>query len=410
MPDDLERLPGDPENIYRVPWKSWRIHQRDSKVDQKVAKQSQTVQRSIMIRNLRRFASVICQNLFEFPDVCHTWIKPAVEYGATLARKTPFDLIYSSSGTGVSAHFVASKLKKILNIPWVHEYRDLWAGNPWRDTIALPWRDGRERRWERRFLTQADRAICMNEGNAKILAARGPIGTRSRVFVVPNGFDADEFSKDVPIPQGFPLRLCYTGSLYGGKRDLGGLFGAFRLLMERREVSKNEVQFMYAGESSALVQALAEREGVKELIVDRGFVSGSAAKDMQQASHVLVLAEAADDDPWIMGNMPAKAYEYLGAARPVLALAHPAGAIAQLLEETHAGRTFRPDDSAGVAAYLSELVGALRQNGRVPFTSDAVAVSRHSWQERSALLAGLLDSVLAGSGKNPGNIAQEDQA
>jgi len=397
MESGLERLPGDPSCVHRVAWQARRKGggRSEPKDSGQLSGSAPSTQRLVFIRKVYRILARLYRSIFVFPDGCRDWIAPGVARGLELAHKTPFDLIYSSAaGPGVSAHFIASELQRKLNIPWIHEYRDLWSGNPWSDMKSYWWRERWERSWERRFLVQADRAVVMTPSNAEILATRGPEGIGSRIVIVPNGFDADEFAKDVPQPRGFPLQLCFTGSLYGGKRDLGGLFAGMRMLVERGTVDRNEIQFTYAGASSALVHALAEREGVADLIADRGVVAGPAAKQIQQMSHVLVLAEADDDDPWVLGNMPAKAYEYLGAARPVLVLANQKGAIAQLYAETHAGCTFLPRDRVGIADHIAGWIGELRANGVLRYAPDEVAVSQQSWRERSALLARLLDEVL----------------
>jgi glycosyltransferase involved in cell wall biosynthesis len=404
MPDDLERLPGDPENIYRVPWKSWRVHRLAAKVDAlattPTGKSGGCKSPNVIVKRLRRLASEICQNVFEFPDVCHAWIKPAVQKGMSLALKTDFDLIYSSSGTGVSAHFIASELQARLKIPWIHEYRDLWAGNPWRDTKIYFWRNWRERAWERRFLRQADRAIVMNHSNVDNLASRVREDVRGKIAVVPNGFDADEFPENRNYPKGLPLKICYTGSLYHGKRDIRGLFEAIRLVIDQGDAAVSDFQFCYAGSSSSDVDHWAQHFGITSIVCDCKKVSCQQAKQMQVDAQILLIVEACDDDPWIKDNVPTKLFEYLAAGRKILALAHPAGGIAEIISETRTGTTIAPYNINEVAAFLKENVHALRQTNDVMYMPDKAAIQRHSWHARSRVLAGLLDQVKASTSAN----------
>jgi hypothetical protein len=393
LPLNADRLPGDPDPVHRVAWRSWR-----ARIPRATAYAGDAAGSAGSGTGfwppLRRSLSRAYQNVFEFPDRYHAWIRPAVTRGLELTHAMPFDLLYSSTGLGVSAHFVAAEIQRQCGIPWVHEYRDLWAGNPWRDVRAYAWRDRRERAWERRFLKQAAGAIVMNAANAGILATRCQADKCCPISIVPNGFDADEFPADVPVPKGLPLRLCYTGSLYGGKRDLSGLFAALRMLVDRGVLQRHEIQFVYAGASSAEVHAAAARAGVADMIQDHGLIPADEAKRLQKTSHLLVLVEADDDDPWVRDNISAKAYEYLGAARPILALAHPGGALAALLTQTRTGQTFRPADINRLAAHLTLLIGSVRSTGQIPFSPDPQAVSAHEWKARSEMLAGVLEKGL----------------
>lgn len=389
-----QRLPDDSMNVWRIGTQPWR-----RRVNARMALPASDGNRAKRTggRVLGHLKSALRRpycNFMEFPDEMWQWIRPGARLGTKLLESDHFDLIYSSAGAGVSGHFVARRIQRRTGVPWVHEYRDLWARNPWRLTKAYRWREWLELYWERRFVAESYAVAVVHERIAEILRARLPAGLRDRVTVVPNGFDPVEFDGGSPPPVGLPLRLCYTGLLYGGKRDLSGLFRAIQMLLQSGRANQGDLEFVYAGSDTHVVGAVASRFGLVDMVRALGSVPADEAKRIQLSSHVLVLVEAAEDDPWVRGNMPGKAYEYLGAERPVLALAHPEGSIAELYSATQAGVTLHPNDSEGIAQFLQTALEAIRTGKAVPYEPDRNAVKASSWEAIGARLATLLDKVV----------------
>lgn len=397
LPPGTERLPDDPQYIYRVAISTSRRGSGSSGCPVRTSTRKlgsfTAFRRLVPFRLcLRRLAYNF--NPFNFPDPVRAWIPKGVRQGLSLAANRPFDLIYSSaSGPGISAHFIAARLAAQLRVPWVHEYRDLWTGNPWRGLRPYWWREWLERSWERYFLKIADGAVVMNRSNAEILAAHHRAVHPCQIHVVPNGYDAGEHTEGASPPITLPLRLVYTGALYGGKRDLSALFSGLRQLLDDGEWRRDEVEFCYAGTDGRELRAMASRAGLESIVYDRGVIPAQEARRLQQSAHLLILAEAADDNPWIQGNVPGKAYEYLGARRPVLALAHPEGAIAQLYQETHAGVTIHPNDTSRIREHLRKAISTLRSKGRLDYSPDEAKVNACGWPVISRQLANILDAA-----------------
>jgi glycosyltransferase involved in cell wall biosynthesis len=409
LPRGQLRLPDDPPNIWRIECRPWRrrysrkMGRRDEHEDGTLRIGGNSIE--AMRPVLRKF---YC-NFFEFPDEMWPWIKPGVRLGLELAEREKFDLIYSSAGAGLSGHFVASHIQRELGIPWMHEYRDLWARNPWRSIKAYWWRDRLELYWEKTFAAQSQAVAVMHERIAEILRARLPEYLHDRVKVVPNGFDPGEFAGETQAPKSLPLRLCYTGILYGGKRDLTGLFQAIRVLQDEGEAVSGDLEFIYAGSDDDVVREVAERSGVADVLRCMGRVPADEARRLQRSAQILVLVEAAEDDPWIRGNMPGKAYEYLGANRPVLALAHPEGSIADLYAATRSGVTLHPKDVKGIAEYLRGALKAFKLTGGLPLDPDQNAVQAMSWGMIVTRLGTLLDEAAGLRHESSGSVESDSE-
>lgn len=342
----------------------------------------------------RRFLHSL--NLLEFPDGNRPVIRAGIAAGVRVAREQAVDVILSSASAGsVSGHFIARAVSRKLALPWVQEYRDIWVRNPWRGQQPYWFRDWLELRWERRLLRDADRTIVVNEANAKVLAGRHDSRLGARIRLVTHGYDPEDYSPTDASSCALPLRIVYTGSLYAGKRDVSPFFAAIRRLVDSEEVSISELEFVYAGGDGGAVMRKASQAGVAAIVRNAGRVSMEAARQLQTDADLLLLLEDADDNPWVRGNLGGKAFEYLGAGRPILALAHPRGAIASLYRETHAGRTFHPHETEKIAATIAAAVSTLKAGRPLPHDPDERAMRRHSWDEVGRRLVSVLEEAIA---------------
>jgi glycosyltransferase involved in cell wall biosynthesis len=212
-----------------------------------------------------------------------------------------------------------------------------------------------------------------------------------RFVTVPNGFDEDEWQRLGPENGGagaggdgrFVLR--YAGSLYQRRNPLP-VFRALRRLMHRGEIGRDTVTVDLVGWCE-----VAEGRRVKDMAGEWGVVDcvrwsgplgrAETLRRMRQADLLLLLAE---DQPY---QVPGKAYEYLRAGRPILALTSE-GALAQLLRRTGGAWVLDPSDDAGIAAAIREAY-ALWREGREGPRADPSAVAAFDRRALVGRLAGL---------------------
>lgn len=116
-----------------------------------------------------------------------------------------------------------------------------------------------------------------------------------------------------------------------------------------------------------------------------------------------VLLLVVDDVKGSEGIVPGKVFEYVGARRPVLAIA-PEGDVAALIRRTGAGVVVDRHDVAGMAQALAGWLAERRRTGRVAFPGDPAEVDRLSRRHRTRQLAEVFDeSILnATPGRTPG--------
>ena len=127
------------------------------------------------------------------------------------------------------------------------------------------------------------------------------------------------------------------------------------------------------------------------MVEERGYEPHARSVAEILGAHALLLV--VDEAPGAEGIVPGKVFEYIGARRPVLALA-PEGAVAELIRDTGAGKVIRNHDVAGIAEALAALYEEWLRTGATAFPGRDEAAARVSRRERTRDLARLFDEVL----------------
>ncbi len=283
------------------------------------------------------------------PDKQAAWIAPAVARGGEILRSFRPDLIVASAPP-YSGLIAAARLSAESGIPWVAELRDPWSGNSYNDRPA--WRDWLDRVMERRTLRGAAALVAVSPVVARNLRA----AYRQPVATILNGYA----SEDLPPPRALApreiLSITYTGTIYEGHRDPSPLFAAIGRLPE---ASRRRVRVIFYGPSEQQVAGFAERYGVREHVVVMPCVGYRESLAVQSEADILLLLQR--NHPSDEGNLPAKAFEYLGALRPILLLGYEKGVLAGMVRERGAGLV--ANDPILIAAQLETWIAQLSAGG-----------------------------------------------
>lgn len=257
-----------------------------------------------------------------FPDHAAGWILPAVVRGLAAARSRRVDAVLSSA-LPASVHVVGALLAASLGRPWIADYRDLWFGNP--TANAGPARRRFERAIERRLIARAATVTTISQA----LAQRLEELHGRPVSVIPNARDPKEWNG---LGNGAPERfeLCYTGSMYDGKRTPELLFAALASLRAEGDAS-GHARLQFYGPNSDHVGVLARAYGLEDAITQNGTVPRPQALSAQRkASHLLIFLNMDESTSHEMGS---KILEYVGARRPILAFGPERSAVRSYLDD-----------------------------------------------------------------------------
>ncbi|MBB3294082.1 glycosyltransferase involved in cell wall biosynthesis [Mitsuaria sp. BK045] len=334
------------------------------------------------------------------PDRWHSWLLGAVPAGLRLIRQTRPDAIWSTYPIP-TAHLVGYWLSRLSGLPWVADFRDPMAhdGYPadpvlWRSFAAV----------ERKVFARAARCTFTTPGAARLYAQRFPAAA-DRLRVIENGYSEAAFqqaeravrmeganasSSATASTTAGPRVLLHSGVVYPDWRSPARLFEALAAAKVAGRVDAARLRLrLRATAHDDFVLALARRLDVADLVeVAPPLPYADALAEMLRADALLLLQSNDCND-----QIPAKAYEYLRARRPVLTLADLAGDTAQLMRRAGLPRIAALEDGPGVAAVLDRFLDDLfHGRAALPAASAIAAASRES---RTGELARVLDEACA---------------
>jgi glycosyltransferase involved in cell wall biosynthesis len=255
-------------------------------------------------------------------------------------------------------HLLGQWLKRKYRLPWVADFRDPWVTN------------GRPRpRWsvsravaafnEREVFRHAD-AVIANAPLAQEALERGYPQHRSKIVTIPNGFDPGLFPPPSPRDDPQAARILYAGEMYLG-RDPRPFLDAIGGAPGDRLCERYSLRVSFLGRASDDAFRLDEeirRRGLDGRVRLAGQVTYRQTLQEMIDSDVLLLL----DTPGRRVGVPAKVYEYLGAGKPILALAEPDGDVAWALQKSGVPHRITPPRDAGrIKQALGELLAELRE-------------------------------------------------
>jgi hypothetical protein len=287
------------------------------------------------------------------PDTKTSWIPGAACAGLREARRARPDVIFSTAPAWTS-HLVAAILSRVLRVPWVADFRDPWYGSHFRVPPHAAHNRMNER-LEKRVMAGATEVTCAWDGIRRLLAARYP-HKAGHIRTVLNGFDPEQI--DLIAPKAIENGRCvflHAGNLYGPRSPVPLLNGLGFLKRDRPDLA-NRARLVFLGTAAYRNQALSELadlSGVGDLVRVIPMVPHKEAIAMLKASQVAVLLGQSGTVE--LASIPAKAYEYIGTGKPVLAI----GSGDEVCNVMQRGgcRVWRtPDDPAGIASVLKDIL------------------------------------------------------
>lgn len=293
-----------------------------------------------------------------------SWWLSAYLKGRVLAKKQPFDLIYSTGGA-FAAHVAGQALKQATGTPWLAEVHDpmVLPG----DQIKTP-QQRMQAQIERIICSQADVAIWFTDQALSSAKGRHPeLGDRGKMMIP--GIDPPKAELSA-YQKGAKFILGHFGSL-SPSRSLQPIIDALDLLVEQDATWLDTVELhVYGGPmdpiSSALVGSRLSGVCVRNFgRLETDPDSGRSGRDqilqkMRSADALLLLHGR---DAMCEQYIPSKLYEYLWMGRPIVAVVHRNPQLLTMVRSlghktVESGNGV--DDDAYVAKALSEAMVQLR--------------------------------------------------
>lgn len=344
------------------------------------------------------------------PDRIGSWWSRSAEQTALDVEDV--DLVYATMSPFETAQ-PAQSVARRRDVPWVADLRDPWALDEWTVYPTAIHRRRDVRRMQAALRSAA--AVIANTPEAERAIAHRFPKMAARLSVVPNGWDAADFS-DADRPRAGSavdraFRIVYVGYSHidSGNRHRrarlvrgvsGGatrgldilsrshlyLLRAIELLRDREPELAARVEVHLAGPSPV---GAREEAGVRH----HGYLEHGESLALMRSADLLFLPMHDLPPGRRARTVPGKTYEYLASGRPILA-ALPDGDARDLLQGLAHVRLCRPRDVACLAEGIRSAVTAPRAVDDVP--AIAFAFERRHLAEQ---IAATFDRAIAMNGR-----------
>jgi glycosyltransferase involved in cell wall biosynthesis len=317
------------------------------------------------------------------------WLPAAAFASHRAVREFRPDAVLTSGPPHV-IHLLGRHVRRRFGIPWVADFRDPWVAATQDD--AGRGRRGWERRAEAGVMKEADAIVVNTPGALERLAIAYPRHS-ARMTSITNGYDVETF--EIGSPQARPfseptIEVIHAGELYAN-RDPSPIFDAATGLDDKL-LGGRKLRFRFIGrvDNSRIRCAIDERmraSSSMDIRLEAQAPYLEVIRHLMRADVLLLL-----DTPGRRAGVPAKLYEYIGAGRPILALAELDSDVALVLRESGAPhRVAPPLNPEAIRQALGELLTAAAHD---PVWDDYRPDPRFSRKTLAGNLAELLDRCL----------------
>jgi len=272
------------------------------------------------------------------------------------------DVVVASSPS-LPAAAAAAALAAARRARFVLEVRDLFPDS----AIAMGLLTDRRiiavsRRLERFCYARADRIVALTEGTPRAtMPSRMPSG---KVELITNGVDLDigtgaAPTHAAPVPDDAFVAM-YVGA-HGTYSSLETVLDAAERLRDDRDT---RLVLVGGGDRKPALLEEARSRGLANVAFVDSVPKREVPSWLARADACLLPYQ---DNPLFAGALPNKAFDYLGAARPIIASA-PAGELTRMVERAGCGVAVPPEDGPALAGAIRALAadpeGARRMGER----------------------------------------------
>lgn len=325
------------------------------------------------------------------PDRWQSWIIGGVLSGLKQIRQQKPAVILSTYPIA-SAHIIGYLLHKITGIAWVADLRDpmlqdSYPANPLQRKIFA---------WlEQKIVKHCQQVLLTSPGAVELYRERYPHSAADFWQLLPNGYDSAMFDhlpaslQQAKAPTvGKPLLMLHSGTIYPSERDPAALFQAISELKQQdaQLAQKFRLLLRATGHDDLFAPQLKkwQIDDIVQLAPSVGYLA--ALTEMFEVDALLLL-QAANCNY----QTPAKAYEYLRARRPILALTPAQSDTAALVQQSGVATIAPLDDVAQIKAALLQLI-ANANSQQLHYLTDA-ELQQHSRQYQATRLETLLGKI-----------------
>lgn len=332
---------------------------------------------------LRKIFRALFVNMM-IPDMMVTWALRAYREGKEICEREKVNVIFATDPP--SDYLVAAALSSRFGIPLVLDFRDSWTLRRYGVLSRGFLRRKIEKTLESRVLKTASAVVFVNSLMRERYVNAYP-HYASKFHVITNGFDEDDFPENTARAKSDSFIFLHAGRLSDFQNPFI-LFQSLHELEKEGKITPENFKTVFIGDFSMTWLTLIANFHLEDMVSIYPYKSHKEiVKDMIAADALLLIGGS---DPEITTG---KLYEYLGANRPVLAIAPPEGEAARLVHEAHAGIVAPPHDKEKIKESLVRILNLKKESPE--WSNRRGHVMQYSRKILTKQLCDLFNGVLA---------------
>jgi glycosyltransferase involved in cell wall biosynthesis len=281
------------------------------------------------------------------PDQNRSWALDTANYLLRSNQVVSGDVLVTF-GQPMSVHLAGLEIKRATGMPWIAHFSDPWADNPFRRGVIKGWLNNI---MERQVIVEADRLVFTSQETVELVMSKYPAPWGDKAVVIPHAYDPSRYIKAPTKCDGFSLR--YVGNFYGTRTPESLIHALMKLYEDDPEILRG-VSLELIGNTESRVKI--PHELPPGLLSVCPPVDYCTSLDLMQSADLLLVIDAPFERSVFL---PSKLIDYIGAARPILAITPP-GPAAELVTRL-GGFVADPRNPSEIAKKLTRAIKSLRE-------------------------------------------------
>lgn len=295
---------------------------------------------------------------FFIPDARVGWNSHAYKKARYLLENEKFNAVITTSPPH-STQLVGLILKKKFHIPWIADIRDPWTDIYYfKDFYSLPFALKKNIILEKKVLENADAIVVTSQATKDLFVQKSKHISAEKVYVIPNGYDEDDFKGLSSEPDQSRLVITYTGTI-AEQYNITAFLDAVSVFRSRHPDFPIRIRFV--GAVSIEIRARIKEKKLEPLVEYIDYVTHpeSIRFLLKSTALLLVVPQILDRKSVII---PGKLFEYLAARKNIVCIGPKACDASTIVEACGSGKGFDYNDKEGILNYLEELKTKWVQN------------------------------------------------
>ena len=340
---------------------------------------------SFLGRNLRKAIKKITKFIL-IPDMYILWLPYAVVEGIKIIKNTKVDLIFATTPPH-SVGIISFLISKISKIPVILDVKDDWVGNAiYEDkNFFLKKVD----KWlEKKILSHAVSILLVTKESIKLCKRKHPYLNFDKLFLIPNGFDPEDFAK---YDNNFFKRnkkskilISYFGNL-NIKRDLT----VFLKVLKQKSFKEKYKLHLYGLIHGKYKEAI-KIMGLNETVKCFGYINHDQALDFMVKSDVCLVIITEEEGS--RTAIPGKLYEHVRGGKPILTLTDKNSASAKFIRKNKLGWVCHHRDEKEITQALNEII-IKHKKDELQINANNRVLDSYDRRKNTAKLAELLSKI-----------------